>query len=211
MNWDAVKDWRAWGGRLTSALARPPAPVEQTDPADRCGMAFTIQGHLFQTTGSGVGEIHMLGHALYYDIPDGEHLVFFTGGGPYSVEAPPRAGPPIWRLFLDAEIEGEAPEFCLAAYDADGAPSRIDGVLKKGRIRLTLPEGATPASRACMILSGRGVLRCSMMRLLPPVPPAAPAALEGNRLYDLIRPDYDAARLAGAEVPPPPLTTSVGL
>lgn len=183
---------------------RQPLLEDSPAAAHRCELAVDLLGQTFQAEKRS-GQVHALGSTLYWDVPAGKEVVLFTGGSPTSAALPPCRDAAIVGLFIEADVEGHLPRFFLITYDDRRGALPVNGVFKSNRLRLTIPAHEPLAQRACIALAGQGALRCRALRLIYQRPKDQSADATGNRLYDIVKSDFDAARKAGAEIPPPPL------
>lgn len=197
-------------GEATSVEA-PPSFILSGSVA----FAFSVDDVLFATADEG-GELYFHGRELFFDVPKGQTVDLLTGGAPLDAgSAPSEAAPDRNFQFLavNASAEGAPARLRLFSYGRDGEVRCKERKLKTGRSRLKPDAADAAASRLCLTLSGAGRIAFASLRLVRGPEEAGEAGSErppeSCPLLQLIMPDYLAARKAGAEIPPPPLTTDV--
>lgn len=201
--------------RLLARLGRPAAPPPAALPVaipkaskEAIAFAFSVDGVLLATLDS-PGHFHFHNHELFYEIPEGRTVCLVTGGAPTRAEVPPASTQAIDLVVLYvSSFHGNRPVLGLLDYDDTGKSYCVEHRLREGRNTLRVVPPLTGAARAVLKLSGSGRLSFASLKLVPPsaTAPTAPSVApppDADPLLALVAPDHKAARIAGAEIPPP--------
>ncbi len=201
--------------RLLEKFARPvatPSPglpaVASTAPEEALAFTLSVDGVLLATQ-ENPGDLHFHNRELFYEIPPDRAVCLVTGGAPTRADALPDAAQAITLVILDvSSLQGEPPLLSLRGYDDAGEAHCVERRVREGRNALRPAPPLTGATRAILKLSGSGRISFGTVKLMhqsaaaATVPPA-----DTDPLLALVAPDHKAARLAGAEIPPPNLTS----